>query len=478
MGLKKLIDLDLLDRFLDKVKELIPSKYADSPSAGGPATYTNAIHYATVDSTSTSTVFTVTIPGITEYYDGLTVLLKNGVITSAKNFTVNINGLGAKGVYSNMAAATRETTIFNVNYTLLLIYDSTRVNGGCWINYRGYYSDANSIGYQLRTNSSTLPMDSIVYRYRLLFSNVDGTKWVPANNSTSTNATASRTTIQTPIDPFGEIVYYGTTDSVAAGSNPSASYLWQQYAISLGYSFNRTGAALVLQYPKPVYLKCAPQADGSAIIDADNPYVQALPSSADGKIYIYLGIAYSETNIELKMKHPVYYHDGSSIRLWPGADYITGMTILSYGNSTWDDFIKAYNSNKVVYCKASSNLNPASGAQGRMAFLAYVNNPGDPTSVEFQYYRSVSSHTDSQQGDQVYVYSLSKTSGWSVTVRESYTKIVAGTGLSGTYNSGVLTIANTAGLPSVTASDDGKFLRVSNGAWAAETILSANGVSF
>ncbi len=478
MGLKKLIDLDLLDRFLDKVKELIPSKYADSPSAGGPATYTNAIHYATVDSNSTSTVFTATVPGVTEYYDGLTVLLKNGVVTSAANFTVNINGLGAKGVYSNMAATTRETTIFNINYTLMLIYDSSRVTGGCWINYRGYYSDANSIGYQLRTNSSTLPMDSIVYRYRLLFTKADGTKWVPANNSTSTNATASRTTIQTPIDPFGEIVYYGTTSSVAAGSNPGASYLWQQYTLALGYSFNRTGAALVLQYPKPVYLKCAPQADGSAIIDADNPYVQALPSSADGKIYIYLGIAYSATNIELKMKHPVYYHDGSNIRLWPGADYMTGMTILSYGNSTWDDFISAYTSNKVVYCRASSNSNPASGSQTRMAFMAYVNNNETPTEVEFQYYRSVATHSDSQQGDQVFVYKLTKTSGWTVTTREAFTKIAAGTGLSGTYNSGVLTIANTAGLPSVTSSDDGKFLRVSNGAWTAETILSANGVSF
>jgi hypothetical protein len=37
------------------------------------------------------------------------------------------------------------------------------------------------------------------------------------------------------------------------------------------------------------------------------------------------------------------------------------MTILSYGNSTWDDFLEAYNSNKVVYCRASSNSNPATG---------------------------------------------------------------------------------------------------------------------
>ena len=33
-------------------------------------------------------------------------------------------------------------------------------------------------------------------------------------------------------------------------------------------------------------------------------------------------------------------------------------------------------------------------------------------------------------------------------------------------------------LPAVTASDNGKFLRVVNGAWSAETIPNANGGSF
>lgn len=120
--------------------------------------------------------------------------------------------------------------------------------------------------------------------------------------------------------------------------------------------------------------------------------------------------------------------------------YITGMTILSYGSSTWSDFIEAYNANKVVYCRASSNANPASGSQTRLAFMAYVNNATTPTNVEFQYYRSVSSHTASQQGDQVFVYKLDKTSGWSVTTREASVKVVAGTGLGGTYSNGTMTL--------------------------------------
>lgn len=130
--------------------------------------------------------------------------------------------------------------------------------------------------------------------------------------------------------------------------------------------------------------------------------------------------------------------------------YITGMEILSYGSSTWADFLAAYNANKVVYCRASSNSNPASGAQNRLAFMAYVTTATNPTSVEFQYYRSVSSHSETQQGDQVFVYTLTSANAWSVTVRETATKIVAGTGLSSSYSSGTLTLSSTGGASGIT----------------------------
>lgn len=121
--------------------------------------------------------------------------------------------------------------------------------------------------------------------------------------------------------------------------------------------------------------------------------------------------------------------------------FITGMTILSYGHSTWQDFLDAYKANKVVYCRASTASDPAIGPHNRMAFMAYVNDANNPTNVEFQYYRSMKSHSATQQGDQVYVYTLDQTAGWTVIVRESYTKIAVGPGLSSSYSDGVLTIS-------------------------------------
>lgn len=148
------------------------------------------------------------------------------------------------------------------------------------------------------------------------------------------------------------------------------------------------------------------------------------------------------------------------------------MYIASYGNTTFAEVLDAYVNRKIVYCKASSNSNPGTGDQGRMAFLAYVNNPSDPTEFEFQYYRSVSSHTGTQQGDQVFVYKLNRSSGWSVTIREAYTKLIAGDGLNFTFTTGIAatnTIKVTNPLPAVTSADNGKILKVVDGVWTAVT---------
>lgn len=120
------------------------------------------------------------------------------------------------------------------------------------------------------------------------------------------------------------------------------------------------------------------------------------------------------------------------------------MVILKYWISTWNDFITAYNKNWVIYCRASSNSNPASWSQTRLAFMAYVNNETTPTEVEFQYYRSRSSHsTAANVLDEVYVYKLVSTGGWtwSVTQRDIAAKPLAWTWIWLTYNASGMTIS-------------------------------------
>jgi hypothetical protein len=156
---------------------------------------------------------------------------------------------------------------------------------------------------------------------------------------------------------------------------------------------------------------------------------------------------------------------------------------MSYGESNaWAKFIAAYNAGSIVYCRASSNADPGTGSQTRKAFMAYVNNAANPTSVEFQYVRSQSSKTDSQQTDKVFVYTLKNTSGgqWSVASRNMGPKINVSGPITKTFSSGAnatITIgadamtgatSSTAGaagvVPKPNSGDQNKVL-TGNGSW-------------
>lgn len=274
--------------------------------------------YGVCSSSSTSTQFVVNVPGIDRLVDGVFCLVKNGVVTSASGFTLNVNGLGAKPCYTNLAASTRDTTVFNKAYTMLFIYDSTRVAGGCWICYRGYDSNTNTIGFQLRTNSTTLAASDTSRYYKIFFTSADNTKLVPASVDSTEDTTTARPVNTRAINPFGRIVYLSSSSLIEGGSLLPAANIWDQYTFKLGYSFNRTGEELNLTEHLPVYVKCSPQNDGSALIDTTNPITQVLPNSNDGNIYIHLGVAVDATTIELHINHPVFYNDGAGIKIWTG----------------------------------------------------------------------------------------------------------------------------------------------------------------
>lgn len=125
---------------------------------------------------------------------------------------------------------------------------------------------------------------------------------------------------------------------------------------------------------------------------------------------------------------------------------MTGLVEMSYGESNaWAKFLAAYQAKQIVYCRASSAANPASGSQTRKAFMAYVDNAEAPTNVEFQYVRSVSSKTASQPVDQVFVYKLDNRNGgtWTVATRNMGPKLAKGTNTTVTYSNGTYTISAT-----------------------------------
>ena len=427
---------------------------------------TSSIPFAQVDDTSTATAFTATVDGITELSDGVCVYLKNGVITSAAGFTVNINNLGAKPVYSSMAAATAVTTVFSVNYTMLFIYNSTRVEGGCWDLFYGYYSDQNTIAYQVRANHAVGVLATALYRYQIIFTKKDGTL-LPANTTNNSTST-SKTLTADAFDPFAPIYYYSTTTNLEAGATPNASYIWMLFSgLNLRYAFN---AGTTLTAYHPVYVKCTPQSDGTVKLSGKTCIVQALPSTADGYVYIMLGIASSTSALILTYTHPVYYYANGSLRLWTNpaeAPAAATAAPLMDGTAAVGSSAKYAKEDHVHPSDTTKQATLVSGTN-----IKTVNNTSLLGEGNISVQEKLTSGTNIKT-----VNSTSLLGSGNIAVQPT---LVSGTNIKTVNNESILGSGNLTveGLPAVTSSDNGKILRVVNGVWAADSLISATGVSF
>lgn len=309
------LDTNRLKYIWDKIKLQVAGMIVNKLDKTGNAYRALSIPFGQVDGTSTSTVFTAQVPEITELRNGVCVYLRNGVVTSASGFTLEVNDLGAYPVYGTLAAATRSTTVFNVNYTMLFVFNEDRVEGGCWDIFYGYNSDTNTIAYNIRRYQADNVMSTKLYRYQIVFSSRD--KGLIPANSTSNNTGTSKTLTTSAFDPFDLIYYYATTTAVDADASPSASYMYTQHGtVNLRYAFN---AGTTLTEKAPVYIQCVPQSDGQVKLSGNNCIVQALPTTADGYVYLYLGRAYSNYQISLDQYHPCYYYTNGAVRIWTNA---------------------------------------------------------------------------------------------------------------------------------------------------------------
>lgn len=287
----------------------------DAATMHNLASATAIIPIVQVDDTSTSTAFTATVPNVTAYRDGVAFFLVNGVVSSASGCTLDVNGLGALPIYQTMAAATRVSTTFNVNYTMLFVYNSKRAEGGAWDMYYGYNANDNTIGYNIRNQQAVGKMASALYRYEVIFTKPDGTL-LPANGVSNKPTTLTKALTTEAFDPWAPIYYYSTTSTVSAGSAPGASYTWRQYgACDLRYAFNR---GETLASGSLLYLQCVPQADGTVKLSGNNALVDALPDAEDGYVYLRLGRAYSAYQADLHIDHPIVWYKDGSIRPWRG----------------------------------------------------------------------------------------------------------------------------------------------------------------
>lgn len=204
--------------------------------------------------------------------------------------------------------------------------------------------------------------------------------------------------------------------------------------------------------------------------DADKPVSTATQTALNGKVdSSEKGAASGIATLDADGKVPTSQLPGT-------------IFFADYGTTTFAKVFAAFKAQQVLYCRASSQSDPSVGSKLRLGYLAYLNDQNSPSEFEFQYYRSVSTHTDGAQGDEVYIYKISNTNGWTFTKRYTYTRMAAdGTTINSNYDGGRMTFSlNTDSTPtenSTKAVTSGGIYNALNGKVNSTEKGTANGIA-
>lgn len=128
-------------------------------------------------------------------------------------------------------------------------------------------------------------------------------------------------------DPLGLIFYYNSSGTNNIDTNVDAGRLYYSVLADLRYSFNVTSTTSATTFTgvsyNPLYLRVnIDSITGAATVDGNQPLVTTLPTTNDGKYYIYLGQIYDWYRVMLDSlgNHPVFYHNGTEIVRYYGKE--------------------------------------------------------------------------------------------------------------------------------------------------------------
>lgn len=278
------------------------------------------IFYGTCSTAAGTVEKEVVCPDFTadDLVKGAAILVTFDYTSSAAvaSVTMNVNSTGAhrvQKIYNNAYANLTHAGDLRAGMTHLFVF-----TGSAWV-VSGLDYNANTTYNQavLYRNAGRFVADSAVYRYQILLS-VDRDTLTPLNNVSNNTGTSKAMLTDVEFDPFGDIYLYNYTTSFAAGAYISATYLAYAFPdINLAYTFNISSSVNALTADQDVYMKVSPQSSGKVKMASDFPLTQILPSTDDGYLYIFLGRASSESRMTLYPDHPVYYHDGTSLKELP-----------------------------------------------------------------------------------------------------------------------------------------------------------------
>ena len=329
------------------------------------------IPYVKTDQTTISALLSGTCLDLDSLQEGQSIILHltSGTTTGSTVFS-NSCTLDLKlsdGTYTGpniiyYGATTKLTTHYPGGNDIRLTFHSGLTIGtatgltGWWVE--GNYTGNDTLPNQLYYFGNIKSGNPGIQRYSLALLTSAGT-WTSITTTSVTGATSTASTVG--YLPGSDILYYSNT--LAAGGDGVYSYGYISiYSLDFRYSSNCLSTLLK---GMPVYLVGTIGADGLFYLDRQTWWTQNLPTSEDGKVYIFLGCAYSTYQLSLWAEHPIYQYKNGHIRLYQEDNTPNVITTEEEysGLTTSGSLIDAYlfkqinDDNELVISEAMNDLN-------------------------------------------------------------------------------------------------------------------------
>ena len=269
----------------------------------------NKVFYGTSASTAATAIKAVSCTDFTStnLTPGVIIMVMFDETNSAAvaDLKLNVNDTGAysikyiyNGSYSNIPAVgyLKADQIYHFTY-----------DGTYWVVELNYNTNTDTVYNLYYTNPKA--GENGIKRYSL-FMRVGTDTW--ESFTTGTGGTGTSKTKNTHGFYPGKIFYVNKSSDIASGSALGNGAVYEsKQIVDTRYSHN-LGSGLTAK--KPVYLVgTINSTDGLFYLD-NNWITQTPPSTEDGKIYFYLGMAYNTYQMDLDAFNPAYEYKNGAIR--------------------------------------------------------------------------------------------------------------------------------------------------------------------
>ena len=244
------------------------------------------------------------------------------------------------------------------NCTVTMLSDATKyasLPGTGSTNYSGLTEfDGYNNGLRETGDDNTVTMlriDSSTWKagagglmaYGLFMEDSNGTyQSFTITNGTGTNKTKNTTGFRLP-----NIWYANIGSNVTANNNTGGSVGFVSINVDARYSINASS----ITAHAPLYLVGTLGTDGLFYLD-NTWWTQTLPTSEDGKLYVYLGRTYSTTSFHLTPYHPIYWYKDGAVREF----YVPEATANVSGLMSKADKIKSDSWTSIKNLASATNL--------------------------------------------------------------------------------------------------------------------------